>query len=590
MKINFLISLLLLVVLSSSVLAQSDLPKITLDDIWKTGKFNTRGVRGLESMNDGIHYTILERDTINKYRYDNGEKVTTLFHSGLIVIGENEKPPRIDSYSFSKNETKMLLATNTESIYRHSTQADHWVFDIVTQSNFLVSTNGKQRLADFSPDGSKVAFVRDNNLHVKDLVSDEEKQITFDGLARHIINGTTDWVYEEEFGITKGFYWSPDANRIAFLRFDESHVKEFSMTTYGTLYPGKHPYKYPKAGEDNSMVTVHIYNLKTGIVTRVDTGAETDQYIPRIQWTTNPTVLSFHRMNRHQNHLEIILADIENGQNRLLYEERNKYYIEITNDLSFLDDGKRFIITSERDGFNHLYLYDMTGKLLRQLTRGPWEVTSLYGVDQKSDRIFYQAAKASPLQREIYSVSLHGRDDKKLSLKVGTTSARFSTTFDYYVSTFNTANRPSYISVNLKHGSEVRVLQDNTRLLSLIEEYRFSRMEFFTLTTSEGIVLNASMIKPHNFDPAKKYPVFMYVYGGPGSQTVRDAWGGSTNLWFQMLAQNGYIVVSVENRGTGLRGEEFKKMTYLQLGKYETIDQIEAAKYLAGLPYVDGSR
>ncbi len=584
------IGIFLITVISNLVFSQSQITTITLDDIWKTGKFNARGMRGYESMNDGIHFTILERDSINKYRYDNGDKVATLFHSSQLNAAEIEKPPQIDSYSLSRDETKILFAANTESIYRYSSTSDYFVYDLEKRTSYPVSKNGKQRLADLSPDGSMVAFVRDNNLFVKYLESDLEKQVTFDGSYGKIINGTTDWVYEEEFGITKGFYWSPDGSKIAFLRFDENHVKEFSLTNYGTLYPGKHSYKYPKAGEDNSIVSVHVFNLQSGRITQIDVGPETDQYIPRLLWTKNPDLLAIQRLNRLQNNLEIILSNVETGSNQLLYEERNKYYIEITNDLTFLYDGKRFLITSELDGFNHLYLYDMSGKLIRQLTKGSWEITALYGVDLKRQVVYFQAAKESPLQREIYSVSLDGSNLKKLSGLVGTNNARFSKTFDYYVLSYSNANRPAYITVNNNKGEEVRMIQDNARLIALMREYGFSSTEFITLTTSEGVLLNASIMKPHNFDPQKKYPVLMYVYGGPGSQTVRNGWGGTTALWFHLLTQKGFIVVSVDNRGTGFRGEEFKKMTYLQLGKYETQDQIEVARYLANLPYIDENR
>jgi dipeptidyl-peptidase 4 len=586
---TFLTLLALTCLCFSNSYGQGEQKKITLEDIWVTGKFNPKGIRGLVSMNDGLHYIVRERDSINKYRYDNSIMVNTVLHPGMLIpVGEVD-PIKFGSYSFSNDEQKMLLATATESIYRHSTHSDYYVYDRKLEKLTVLSPNGKQRLADFSPDGSKVAFVRDNNLFLVNLDSGVEVQVTHDGLDRHIINGTTDWVYEEEFAITKGFHWSPDGSNIAFMRFDESNVKEFWMENYGSLYPEHHKFKYPKAGEDNSIVSIHIYNVSSEKIIQVDTGEETDIYLPRFQWTNNPMQLAIQRLNRLQNKLEILLADAHTGKSNIIYSETNKYYIDITNDLKFLNDGKHFVITSEQSGFNHIYMYDLSGKLIRPLTTGNWDVTDFYGVDPINELVYYQAAKQLAWNREIYCVNLKGKNDKRLSEENGYFSARFSKTFDYYIAFRQSVDHPDYISINNKDGKTIRLLEDNNELKQLAQEYGFSQMELFSFTTSEQIILNGMMIKPPDFDPNKKYPVFMYVYGGPGSQSVTNSWGRGQTGWFQMLAQMGYIIVSVDNRGTGGRGEEFKKMTYLQLGKYETIDQIEAAKYLSSLPYVDSS-
>jgi dipeptidyl-peptidase 4 len=591
MNTTKLLATLTWILITVSLTIAQDTPKeITLEDIWVSGKFNPKGIQGLVSMNDGLHYTIREKDSINQYRYEDGNLVQTILHAGLLTPEGSEKPIRFSNYSFSNDESKMLLATETEGIYRYSSKSDFYVFDRVTKELSPLSPYGKQQLADFSPDGTQVAFVRDNNIFVVDLDAGTEMQITYDGLDRHIINGTTDWVYEEEFAITKGFHWSPDGKNIAFMRFDESHVKEFWMVNYGNLYPDHHKFKYPKAGEDNSIVTIHLYNVETGQTIQVDTGEEQDIYLPRFQWTRDPSLLSVQRLNRHQNHLEILLADAASGKTRILYEETNHYYIEITNDLTFLNDGKHFIITSERSGFNHIYLYDLSGKLIRPLTSGNWDVTNFYGVDPKQDRIYYQAAKTSPMNREVYSVKIKGRDEKRIFGTEGTHNARFSASFDYFIGFRQSVSEPPYITVNKKDGKTLRVLETNEAFLEAISDYKLSPFEFFKFKTDEDVELNGWMIKPHDFDPNQKYPVFIYVYGGPGSQTVLNTWGRATHLWFQMLAQKGYIIVSVDNRGTGARGEEFKKMTYLQLGKYETIDQIETAKYLANLPFVDQNR
>lgn len=573
-----------------SLSSQESANKITLEDLLVKNIFNPRGIQGLVSMNDGVHYTVRESDAINQYRYDDGAFVQTILNKENLIPKGAETPLRINSYVFSTDERKILIATNTSSIYRHSSQSDYYVFNRDDQMLYQVSTNGKQQLADFSPDGNLVAFVRDNNLYLSDYRNGIETQITTDGLERHIINGTTDWVYEEEFSITKGFFWSPDGRRIAFMRFDESRVKEYWMTNYGSIYPDHHKFKYPKAGEDNSIVTIHVYDLDSGNIIEIETGNDTNIYIPRIQWTADPFKLSIQRLNRHQNHLEILLADVRTGKTHLIYSEENKYYIDITDDLTFLKDGTRFIISNETSGFNHLYLYGMNGKLIRPLTSGNWDVSAFYGIDPDEERIYFQAAKQSPVNREIYSVSLSGEEFRVLSGDDETTQARFSKTYEYFISTSQSVSKPPVYAVHNSRGELVRTIEENSSLTVTISDYNFSPVEFFSFQTQDHVVLNGWMIKPPDFDPNRKYPVMFYVYGGPGSQTVLNIWGRTQTGWFQMLAQMGYIIVSVDNRGTGARGEEFKKMTYLQLGKYETIDQIEAAKYLSSLPYVDKSR
>ncbi len=579
-----------LVVWLFNVSAQETKKSITLEDIWESGKFNSRGVYGLVSMNDGLHYTVKEKDSVNQYRYKDGKLVQTILHEGMLIPEGAEKPLKLSGYSFSKDESKILLPTETESIYRHSTQSSYFIYDRTNQKLMPLSGNGKQRLADFSPDGKKVAFVRNNNLFIVDLLTGLESQITYDGRERNIINGTTDWVYEEEFSVTKGFHWSPDGKYIAFMRFDESRVREFWMVNYGELYPDHHKFRYPKAGEDNSVVTIHIYNVSSGVTIQVDTGEESDIYLPRFQWMPDQSLLAFQRLNRHQNHLEIVIADANTGKTRVIYSEKNKYYIEITDDLTFLNDKKHFLITSEQSGFNHIYLCDISGKLIRPVTSGNWDVTALYGIDPANERIYFQAARVSPMNREIYSINIHGKDEEVLSDDTGSNSAIFSKSFEFYIGTYQTANKPPVITVNNRTGRVIRILEDNSQLKSLLDEYNFTDIEFFNFTTSELILLNGWMLKPPDFDPQKKYPVLMYVYAGPGSQTVTNTWGRSQAVWFQMLAQQGYIVVSVDTRGTQARGEEFKKMTYLQLGKYETLDMTESAKYLGSLPYVDKSR
>ncbi len=564
---------------------------ITLEKLWVDRYFAPKTItRGL-SMQDGYHYSLIRDNTeILQFRYDTGELVDTIFSTRGLLEDDEGNPLRINTYVFSPDEKLLLVGVKEEAIYRRSRRAEYHLWSRETESLIPLSDGTKQRLPDFSPDGSKIAFVRQNNLYVKELVSGVEYPITTDGLYNHIINGTTDWVYEEEFYLTKGFEWSPDGRRIAFLRFDESHVREFVMMKYGQLYPEDYRFKYPKAGEENSHVTLHMYDLQTGYLTTVDTGEEADQYLPRFQWTQNPDVLSFQRLKRHQNHLEIFLADAVSGETELLYEERNPWYVRVTFDLTFLNDGHHFIISSEKDGYNQLFVYDMNGNALRCLTPGNYDVDQFLGIDQEKALIFYLARTGSPLTNDLYVVDFKGENRRRLTTGSGTNTPSFSNGYKFYINRFATASTPPVYSVHNAEGQLVQVLEDNAELNRRIEEHGFTTPEFFRFYSSEGVALNAQMIKPPDFDPEFEYPVLMYVYGGPGHQAVVDNWNTFNGVWFQMLAQQGYIVVTVDNRGTGGRGEEFRKMTYLQLGKYETIDQIEAARYLGGLDYVDASR
>lgn len=563
--------------------------QITIDDIWTNGTFRTKGVPGFRFMNDGRHYTTLKDNYILKYDLTSGNLTDTLLDVNLLNLPGDVK--RIDDYTFSDDESQLLLTEGSEAIYRHSTK--EWTYIYNTTSHALNALNeaGKQMHATFSPDGKKVGFVMDNDVYFKDLASGKTTRVTMDGKWNQIINGSCDWVYEEEFSFTKAFAWSPDNRYIAYYRFDESAVKEFSMTNYtGELYPENVTFKYPKVGMENSKVSIHIFDTKTKKKVDVDRTSDPDGYIPRIKWTNDPSKLCVFWMNRHQNHLELLLTNSASGKTTKLLQEENKYYIDIHDNLTFLPDDQGFIWTSEQDGFNHIYQYDMRGALRKQITAGNWEVTSFYGVDEKNKKIYYQAASVSPMEREVFSIGLDGENKKHLPAEKGMNTAQFSTTFDLFVMNHSTINAAPTYTVYDRNGKVVRVLENNEGVKKQQAEAGAQPVEFFNFTTSEGVDLNGYMIKPSNFDPAKKYPVFMTLYGGPGSQEVLDGWMGADYWWYQSLAQQGYIIACVDNRGTGGRGEEFKKMTYLQLGHYETIDQIEAAKYLGRLPYADSSR
>ena len=560
---------------------------ITLEEIFRSQKFVPETLEGLKSMNDGEHYTVQHRGRIDQYSYRNGDWVETLFdifaHTGMM---------QFDDYHFSMNEEKILIETGHEKIYRHSYRANYHVYDRSSGRLVPLSSNGKQQLATFSPDGGQVAFVRDNNLYIRDLSQTGETQITFDGVKNQVINGAPDWVYEEEFGFSRGFDWSPDGLKIAFYRFDESRVKQFHITMFGSLYPESYEFKYPKAGEENSVVSILVYDLESGTVTTMETGRETDQYIPRIKWTRDPNTLSIMRLNRLQNQLDILHADASTGESAVVYHEENPKYISEASDntVTYLEDGEHFILNSERDGYFHLYLYNFITGEIKPITSGAYDVHSFLGHDEKSTLLYYTSYEESTIERHLYSIRLDGTKKRRISTRAGDNSATFSTTYKYYILHHTSTNSPGYITLHKHGGKEVRVLVDNARLKKTMKAYGFANTEFLTVPTASGEELNGWMIKPADFDPTRKYPLFVYVYGGPESQKVIDKWGGNRALWFQMLVSQGYIVACVDNRGTNGRGEEFRKATYMSLGKLETIDQLEAAQWFGSQDYIDANR
>ena len=580
--------LCLAILITAPMMAQQ-VAKITVEDIYASGKLSPKYVPGFNFLNDGKHYTRLEGTKINQYDLTTGEMVATLFDAGQIPENTDFNG-RIDSYEFSQRENQILISSETEQIYRHSTRAKYFVFDRKNKSLTPVFNEGKIRYATFSDAADKVAFVFENNLYVKKIGEKTATQITSDGKINHIINGGTDWVYEEEFGFSRGFQWSPDGEKIAFYRFDETDVPEFTMTNYrDDAYPEYVTFKYPKVGAKNAAVSVMIYHIDAKMTAKVQIDNPLE-YIPRIVWSKDAGKLIVFNMNRHQNYLQLLAANAKTGKTTVLLEEKNQYYIDIHDNLTFLGKGEQFVWTSEKDGWNHVYLYDIGGKEIAQLTKGKWEVTNFYGIDEANGKIYYQAAKDGPIYRHIYEADIKTQKERQLTTQQGTNSAQFSSTFDYFVNTYSTINSPATYTVHNRSGKIVRVIEDNARLATVQKEVGVLPVEFFDFITSENVKLNGYMIKPANFDKNQKYPVFMYQYSGPGSQQVVDSWRGANYWWFQMLAQQGYLVACVDGRGTGARGEAFKKMTYKQLGHYETIDQIEAAKWLGRLPYADANR
>ena len=579
---------LLLIITISTLSAQEK--SISLDDI-NEGVFRAEYLSALRSMNNGKEYSVYNYDrksknsTIDVYDYKTGDKVRTLLNTAEI-----EGIDYIISYQFSYDETKLLLATKLKQIYRRSSVGIYYVYDLNLKELTLVSDHQIQEPT-FNGDSSKLAYGYNNNLFVKDLNSGETKQLTSDGKVNRIINGITDWVYEEEFSVVRAFDWNISGDKIAFIRFDETEVPEFLMDIMGNeLYPTQQVFKYPKAGEKNAEVSLHIYDLKTDQISQVDLSGFNNYYIPRIKWTKDSSLLSVQLLNRPQNKLDLILVDVSNkNATSLLHQESDDAYVSVNDDLTFLKNNK-FIWTSEKSGWNHIYLYDENGKNEQQITSGSWEVTSYYGFDENTGLLFYNSTQNGSINRDVYSVSLKGKKTKRLTLKTGFNNASFSKDFSYFINTYSSATIPYTYTLNeSKNGKVVREIKNNKDLVNKLKEYKISPKEYSTLLIN-GNLLNMYTLKPLNFDETKKYPLFLYQYSGPGSQSVSNQWIGGNDYWHQMLVQDGIIVVCVDGRGTGFKGRDFKKMTQLELGKYEVEDQIAVAKKLGELPYIDSSR
>ena len=553
------------------------------------GKYDPKRLQSIRSMKDGENYTVLQQDEAT-----NSSSIISYSYSKVIkpkiLVDSNRFPKKIkfSGYTFSRNEQKILLETLSDQIYRRSKQAIYWIYDIKYNTLEKLSDQKVQEPL-FSPDASKVAYVYMRNIFIKDLELNLVTQLTYDGDYK-TLNGITDWVYEEEFGFVRAFDWSNDSKQIVYMRFDESNVPIFSMDVYGNKnYPFPYMFRYPKAGEENSKIDLILYDISSRTKDYIEFDNYSPYYIPRIKFTGGENSLIIQTLNRHQNELKIWRLNTLKKNIQLLLSEHDKAYISINDEFKFLEDDS-FLWTSEKDGYNHIYYYDKNGKFINQITKGDWEVTSLYGYNPKTKEIYYQSVEGSTTERGIYAIRLSGKGKRSLQPTKGFNGATFSSNFNFYIHSYSDElTPPIYTLYETRKNKPVRKLLENKVLIENLDRYRLSKKEFSKIQIN-GNDLNMWMIKPVDFDPNKKYPLLMFQYSGPGSQQVSNRWGDSRTLWHKDLANQGYIVACVDGRGTGFKGSEFKKMTYLNLVKYESLDQIAVAKTLGQLPFVDNKR
>ncbi len=565
---------------NTSTNATSNKKEITLEEIWD-GTFSPERMNALNSMN-GDFYSLLNNDkdgitTVDKYSYATLEKVETIVSSADL-----NDLASFSSYSFNNDETKIILGTDFKKIFRRSYSGTFYAYDVASKNLILIDKDIQEPI--FSPDNEKVAYAKDNNIFIKDFSKNALIQVTKDGKKNHIINGITDWVYEEEFAFVRAFEWSKNSQYLAFLRFDETDVPTFSMDLVGSEnYPDQLVFKYPKAGEKNADVTLQMFTLSNRNTKKISLGDY--EYIPRIKWSNNDAILVATTLNRHQNELKLHKVNALRNASTILLNETDKAYIDITDNLTFLVDNS-FIWTSEKDGFNHIYHYDFNGNLINQITKGNWEVTNYYGFNDSKKTIYYQSVENGSINRGVYSIGLDGENKKLLSNKEGQNNAAFSTNLNYFINTYSTSEIPPIYFLYTAESEMLKVIKDNAKLKEDLATYKMSPKEFSTININ-GNDLNMWMIKPLDFDESKQYPMFMFQYSGPGSQQVGNKWNAANDYWHNMLAQKGMIVVCVDGRGTGLKGADFKKVTQKELGKFEVEDQIAAAKKLAERSYID---
>lgn len=584
---------ILIFIFSSQLFSQN---KLTIDDIFGAPKFKMKSLSAPNWMNDGERYTFMEFNAETKssdlFLYNVKSKKKELFLTSKDLIDPITKSPlSFMSFQYTPDETQMLLTSSPperQYLSRLTPSGNFYLYNLKSKNiTQLTNATEPQYNQKFSPNGKYFGYVRENNIFVFDINSAKENQITNDGNF-NIINGRFDWVYEEEFGISDGWKWSPNNDKIAFWRLDQTNVKEFVFTEWDSTYLNLVKMKYPKAGEENSLVKIGVYDLNSKKTKWIDIGNETDIYIPRIYWTKIPNILAILRLNREQNNLEILFSNVETGITEVVMNESAKNWLDIHDHFYFLENGN-FIFSSERDNYLHFYLYDYKTKTAKQITKGNWEVESLYGVDEEKEILYFSSSEISALERQIYSIKFSGKNKKQLTTESGTHSAKFSPNHKYFLNYYSNSYLPNQVYLKQNDGKRLEVLVDNS--MEIFKGYNLSKTEFLKFQTSDSVELNASIMKPVDFDPNKKYPVLVSTYGGPGSQVVRNAWGGNRNqLWNTLLTEKGYIIFMVDNRGTGARGRDFRQITYKNLGEWEIKDQIEGAKYLSNLNFVDANR
>lgn len=575
--------------------------KVTLQDV-ANGTYRAQSIQGLKPMLDGEHYTQISKDhkRIVKYSFKTGKEVEAIFD---VTKARNCELKRFDDYIMSPDESLILIQTETQPIYRRSFTAVYYLYNVKNRTLEPLSNNGPQQIPLFSPDSHQIAFVRNNNIYlIKLLFGNSESQVTKDGEYNKVLNGIPDWVYEEEFAFNRAFDFSADSRMIAYIRFDESRVPMYSFqwykgmapekTAYAT-YPGSYDYKYPKSGAVNSKVSVHTFDIKSHVTRKMELPIDSDGYVPRIKFTDDPEKLAIMTLNRHQNRFDLYMANPRSAVCKVAVRDEAEQYIkeQAYSNIAFYPEN--MVMMSERDGYNHLYLYTIGGNLVKQITKGKFEVKEFLGWDQKANVFYYTSNEESPLRTAVYKIDGKGKKTK-LSTRTGTNNALFSKNLNYYINTYSSAQTPTLITLNNNKGQEMVTLLDNKELKNKISQLNMPTKEFFTFKTSEGVELNGWMMKPANFNPSKKYPVIMHQYSGPGSQQVLDKWGigsfGDGGMFEAVMCDKGYIMVCVDGRGTGGRGAAFEKCTYLSIGLKEAADQAETAKYLSTLSYVDGSR
>lgn len=595
-------ALVALLVLPMGLIAQDR--QLTVRDIWASREFFPEFPSSFRFMQDDRYYTTLDASDaegarIVRYHIEDEKDKSTLVNLDEISFGADVKGSEISDYEFTPDESHIILKAGVESIYRRSSKEITFIYNRNSKNLAVLHDGKKVGNATVSPDNKRVAYTFENNLYYHDLASNARVQITFDGKYNNIINGSTDWVYEEELSFVRAFAWSPDSRYLAFYRFDESNVKEFNMAMYGSLYPKDYKFKYPKAGEKNAVVSIMIQDIQGGKSAQADLGEETDMYISRMTWTPDGK-LALQRLNRFQNQVDVMLADPSTGKTETILTERTETYFEAeayyhasADRWHFLENSTDFIWASERSGWNHLYRYSRDGEVKTQLTSGEFNVMDIEGVNEADGKVYFMSSEISPLERHLYEVQLDGSKKKRLTKERGTHKVTFSSAYSYFIDNFSNINTPTKSLLRNRKGKTVKTLLDNSKLAENFKGLNLKHAEFKTITTEDNVELNACMLKPADFDANKKYPVLMFCYGGPGSQEVLNAWGSGDHfnyLWHQMLTQKGYIVMIVDNRGTGARSLEFKNATYKQLGKLEAIDQIASAKWLQGQSYVDPDR